>query len=112
MSTEPLLLVFDAEASLLDLIQQQSIPLIVCSTRASAQANALQRGATFVRKSSDFHNLIDAVRAVLAGNDIVLHSPDDAAAFAGIKAAIESGKIPDAKTQIGFLTWKRFHAGK
>jgi ADP-ribose pyrophosphatase len=25
---------------------------------------------------------------------------------------IESGKILDAKTQIGFLTWKRYHAGK
>jgi ADP-ribose pyrophosphatase len=25
---------------------------------------------------------------------------------------IESGKIPDAKTQIGFLTWKRYRAGK
>ena len=34
-----------------------------------------------------------AVRAIKAGNDIVLHSPDDAAAFAGIKAAIERGEI-------------------
>jgi beta-N-acetylhexosaminidase len=34
-----------------------------------------------------------AVRAIQAGNDIVLHSPDDAAAFAGIKAAVESGAI-------------------
>lgn len=25
---------------------------------------------------------------------------------------IESGKIPDAKTLIGFLTWKRYHADK
>lgn len=25
---------------------------------------------------------------------------------------IEAGKILDAKTQIGFLTWKRYHAGK
>ena len=38
-----------------------------------------------------------AVRAIQAGNDIVLHSPDDAAAFAGIKAAIESGVIPMAQ---------------
>jgi beta-N-acetylhexosaminidase len=38
-----------------------------------------------------------AVRAVKAGNDIVLHSPDDAAAFAGIKAAVERGEIPMAK---------------
>ena len=34
-----------------------------------------------------------AVRAIKAGNDIVLHSPDDGAAFAGIKAAVESGEI-------------------
>jgi beta-N-acetylhexosaminidase len=37
-----------------------------------------------------------AVRAIKAGNDVVLHSPDDAAAFAGIKAAVESGEIPMA----------------
>jgi len=35
-----------------------------------------------------------AVRAVLAGNDVVLHSPDDRAAFAGIKAAVEQSRIP------------------
>ena len=38
-----------------------------------------------------------AVRAVKAGNDVVLHSPDDAAAFAAIKAAVESGEIPRAQ---------------
>jgi beta-glucosidase-like glycosyl hydrolase len=38
-----------------------------------------------------------AVRAVKAGNDVVLHSPDDAAAFAAIKAAVESGDIPRAQ---------------
>ena len=38
-----------------------------------------------------------AVRAIKAGNDIVLHSPDDGAAFAGLKAAIESGEIPRAQ---------------
>ena len=38
-----------------------------------------------------------AVRAVKAGNDVVLHSPDDGAAFAGIKAAVESGEIPMAQ---------------
>jgi beta-N-acetylhexosaminidase len=38
-----------------------------------------------------------AVRAIQAGNDIVLHSPDDAAAFAGIKAAVEKGEIPIAR---------------
>jgi beta-N-acetylhexosaminidase len=35
-----------------------------------------------------------AVRAVKAGNDVVLNSPDDAAAFAGIKSAVERGDIP------------------
>jgi len=38
-----------------------------------------------------------AVRAIQAGNDIVLHSPDDAAAVAGIKAAVEKGEIPLAQ---------------
>ena len=38
-----------------------------------------------------------AVRAIQAGNDIVLHSPDDAAAVAGIKAAVEKGQIPMAQ---------------
>jgi beta-N-acetylhexosaminidase len=38
-----------------------------------------------------------AVRAIKAGNDIVLHSPDDAAAFAAIKAAVQSGEIPPAQ---------------
>jgi beta-N-acetylhexosaminidase len=34
-----------------------------------------------------------AARAIKAGNDIVLHSPDEAAAVAGIKGAIERGDI-------------------
>jgi len=38
-----------------------------------------------------------AARAIKAGNDIVLHSPDDAAAVAGIKAAVEKGEIPVAQ---------------
>ena len=38
-----------------------------------------------------------AVRAIRAGNDIVLHSPDDGAAFAAIKAAVGSGEIPPAQ---------------
>lgn len=38
-----------------------------------------------------------AVRAIQAGNDIVLHSPDDAAAVAGIKAAVERGDIAMAR---------------
>src|SRR5580693_2293112 len=35
-----------------------------------------------------------AARAIKAGNDIVLHSPDEAAAAAGIKEAIERGDLP------------------
>lgn len=38
-----------------------------------------------------------AVRAIQAGNDIVLHSPDDDAAVAAIKAAAQSGAIPMAQ---------------
>jgi beta-N-acetylhexosaminidase len=38
-----------------------------------------------------------AVRAIKAGNDVALHSPDAAAAFAGIKAAVERGDIPMAQ---------------
>ncbi len=38
-----------------------------------------------------------AVRAVLAGADVVLHSPDPLAAFAGLKQAVESGRIPRAR---------------
>jgi len=38
-----------------------------------------------------------AARAVQAGNDIVLHSPDDAAAVDGIRQAIASGQIPMAQ---------------
>jgi beta-N-acetylhexosaminidase len=38
-----------------------------------------------------------AARAIAAGNDIVLHSPDDAAAVAGIKAAVERNEIPMAQ---------------
>jgi beta-glucosidase-like glycosyl hydrolase len=34
-----------------------------------------------------------AVRALQAGNDIVLHSPDDRAAAAAVKAAVEAGRI-------------------
>ena len=38
-----------------------------------------------------------AARAILAGNDVVLHSPDDGAAFAGIRDAVRSGRIPRAQ---------------
>jgi beta-N-acetylhexosaminidase len=34
-----------------------------------------------------------AVRAVKAGNDLVLHSPDHDAAYAAVKAAVEKGEI-------------------
>jgi beta-N-acetylhexosaminidase len=35
-----------------------------------------------------------AVLAIKAGNDTVLHSPNDAAAFAGLRDAVKSGEIP------------------
>ena len=38
-----------------------------------------------------------AVRAVAAGNDVILHSPDDRAAFEGIVEAVKSGRIPEAQ---------------
>jgi beta-N-acetylhexosaminidase len=38
-----------------------------------------------------------AVRAIKAGNDVILQSPDDAAAFAALKAAVEAGEIPLAQ---------------
>jgi beta-N-acetylhexosaminidase len=38
-----------------------------------------------------------AVLAVKAGNDVVLHSPDDAAAFAAIRDAVKSGEIAEAQ---------------
>jgi beta-N-acetylhexosaminidase len=38
-----------------------------------------------------------AVRAIKAGNDVLLHSPDDDAAVAAIKAAVGKGEIPLAQ---------------
>jgi beta-glucosidase-like glycosyl hydrolase len=38
-----------------------------------------------------------AVRAVAAGNDVILHSPDDGAALRGIVEAVKEGKIPEAR---------------
>jgi hypothetical protein len=38
-----------------------------------------------------------AVRAVQAGNDFILHSPDDVAAVSAIKLAVERGDIPMAQ---------------
>lgn len=36
-----------------------------------------------------------AVRAVKAGNDVILHSPDDEAAFAAVVGAVKAGEIPE-----------------
>ena len=38
-----------------------------------------------------------AARAVAAGHDVVLHSPDDAAAFHGIKAAVANGTVRESQ---------------
>jgi beta-N-acetylhexosaminidase len=38
-----------------------------------------------------------AVRAFLAGNDVILHSPDDGAAFAALRDAAKSGQISEAR---------------
>ncbi len=38
-----------------------------------------------------------AVRAIQAGADVVLHSPDDDAAAGGVRAAVERGEIPRAR---------------
>jgi len=38
-----------------------------------------------------------AVRAIAAGNDVVLHSPDDGAAFAALRDAVKAGRIPEAQ---------------
>lgn len=38
-----------------------------------------------------------AVRAVVAGNDVILHSPDDRAAFEAVVEAVKSGRIPEAQ---------------
>ena len=52
-----------------------------------------------------------AVRAIKAGNDIVLHSPDDAAAFAGIKAAVQSGDISTVRLDASVERVLRAKAG-
>jgi beta-N-acetylhexosaminidase len=44
-----------------------------------------------------------AVRAVQAGNDIVLHSPDDAEAFRAIRAAIDAGEIDRAQVDASVM---------
>ncbi len=40
-----------------------------------------------------------AVRAVQAGNDLILQSPDDAQAIAAVKAAVTAGQIPMAQVE-------------
>jgi beta-glucosidase-like glycosyl hydrolase len=40
---------------------------------------------------------VAAVRAIEAGNDVVLHSPDDGAAFEGLRDAVKSGEISAAR---------------
>jgi beta-N-acetylhexosaminidase len=40
-----------------------------------------------------------AVAAIKAGNDIVLHSPDDAAAVAALSSAVASGELPAARIE-------------
>jgi beta-N-acetylhexosaminidase len=38
-----------------------------------------------------------AVLAVLAGNDLILHSPDDGAAFVAVRDAVSTGRIPESQ---------------
>ncbi|HJN46271.1 MAG TPA: glycoside hydrolase family 3 N-terminal domain-containing protein [Vicinamibacterales bacterium] len=40
-----------------------------------------------------------AVDAVGAGHDVVIHSPDDTAVFNGLKAAVEQGRITEARVE-------------
>ncbi len=44
-----------------------------------------------------------AARAVRAGNDVILHSPDDAGAFAGIVEAVKAGTIPEEQITASVL---------
>ena len=50
------------------------------------------RGVTDLVSASDA-----AVGAIAAGHDVVVHSPDDAAAFDGLKAAVDGGEITEAR---------------
>ena len=50
------------------------------------------RGVTDLMSASEA-----AVSAVLAGHDVVLHSPDDAAVFTGLKEAVAGGRITPAR---------------
>ena len=44
-----------------------------------------------------------AVRALKAGNDVILHSPDDGAAFAAMREAVRAGEIPQAQVDASVL---------
>ena len=44
-----------------------------------------------------------AVLAVKAGNDVILHSPDDGAAFAAVVEAVKKGEIPQAQVDASVL---------
>jgi len=44
-----------------------------------------------------------AVRAAKAGNDVILHSPDDAAAFEAIVNAVKAGEIPEKQINASVL---------
>jgi beta-N-acetylhexosaminidase len=44
-----------------------------------------------------------AVRAIKAGNDVILHSPDDAAAFDALVKAVKSGEIPEPQVNASVL---------
>jgi beta-N-acetylhexosaminidase len=44
-----------------------------------------------------------AVRAVRAGNDVILHSPDDAAAFNAVVEAVKAGTIPEQQITASVL---------
>jgi beta-N-acetylhexosaminidase len=44
-----------------------------------------------------------AVRAVKAGNDVILHSPDDGAAFAAVVEAVKKGEIPKEQVDASVL---------
>ena len=52
-----------------------------------------------------------AVRAVKAGNDVVLHSPDDEAAFSAVVAAVKAGEIPEQQVTASAQRILRAKAG-
>ena len=54
-----------------------------------------------------------AVHAIKAGNDVILHSPDDGAAYAALLAAVKSGEIPAAQVDasVGRILRAKARAG-